>query len=89
MNAEQLIMEILVDCQTAIRELVGGNHIVWCDCMAKIAQKLAALKDSIASDAASKNRIIQEQNEIIEALKTRLRDSGVEVIERRESNGID
>ena len=89
MNADALIMEILFDCQTAVRELVGGNHIVWCDCMAKIAQKLSALKDGIASDAKAKEKTIQAQKEIIEALKTRLRKSGAEVIERSETDGTD
>lgn len=74
MNHSEMIDSLIVDCNTAVRELVSGQSVVWCATMTQIVKKLNVLKTGIADDIKSKS-------ETIEKLKTQLRNAGIEVIE--------
>lgn len=73
-NSGELIDTIIVDCNNAVRNLVGGNYISWCNIMYSIVQRLCKLKEGIAADIDGKNKVIEE-------LKQQLRNAGTEITE--------
>ena len=68
----ELLDSLLIDLNALPKYLVEGQFIAFCDNVAKMAQKIAALGKGIKADIASKN-------ETIEHLKDLLRESGAEI----------
>lgn len=50
MSDKQKIDELILECNTAIHELVSGNYVSWCNLMARIVRELAELKQTINTD---------------------------------------
>lgn len=49
MDSEGMIASLIVDCDTAVKALTGGNHIKFCDVMVGMVRKLAVLKNGVKS----------------------------------------
>lgn len=68
-DSQELIGSLINDCNEAVKQLVGGQYILWCATMANMAKKLSLLKDGVRDDIMNK----QDQ---IECLKEQLRKCG-------------
>lgn len=73
-NTDQMIDGLIQDCNNAVRNLVSGNYIAWCNINVQMVQKLAALKKGYKDD-------IDQKNQKIEDLKQMLRNRGEDVID--------
>jgi len=47
---ETLVDSIIVDCNNAVKAIMNGQYILFCRTMYEMAQKLVALKQSIAAE---------------------------------------
>lgn len=65
----ELIDSIIIDCDSAVKELVAHGYIGFCAKMVGIVQKLAALKNGYGKD-------LKNREETIEALKAEIRRMG-------------
>lgn len=68
-DSQEMIGSLINDCNEAVKQLAGGQCILWCATMANMAKKLALLKDGVRDDLMNK----QDQ---IETLKEQLRKCG-------------
>lgn len=73
-NTDQMIDGLIQDCNNAVRNLMSGNYIAWCNITVQMVQKLAALKKGYKDD-------IDQKNQKIEDLKQMLRNRGEDVID--------
>ena len=83
-----LIDSIIIDCDSAVKELVTHGYIGFCAKMVGIVQKLAALKNGYGKD-------LKNREETIEALKAEIRRLGgtvedipIDEFMRGDGNGI-
>lgn len=60
MDNEGLIDSLIVDCNSAVQRIVGGNYIAWCNTMVSMVQKLANLKKGIAEETEDMRHQISE-----------------------------
>lgn len=47
---ENLVDSIIVDCNEAVKAIMNGQYILFCRYVHEMAQKLVALKQSIAAE---------------------------------------
>ena len=57
---------IILDCNKAVKQLVSGNYIAFCNGMAEIVKKLALLKDGVKNEKEDLERQISELRERLE-----------------------
>lgn len=69
---EELIDTLIIDCNNAVKAVMGGKGIEWCKIMLDMVVKLTNLKNGIVNDM--KNR-----EETITMLTQQLKDAGMEV----------
>lgn len=76
------MIDLIMDTQNnGIRMLVGGNYSGWCAVNTKLSELLLTLKNGITKDD-------ERNRKTIDGLKAKLREAGIEVIEREvDSNG--
>lgn len=72
-NAE-LVDTLIVDLNTALKELLTGQYINACTIVSQMAQKLVNLRNGIKADIESKNTVI-------ETLKDQLRNAGSDIVD--------
>lgn len=79
---EGLIDSLVVDCNNAIRNLVEGKYVLWCNIMVQMVQKLGNLKKGVHDDIESRDKQISDlENLLDEYANSRLKDG--------EKNGAD
>ena len=61
---------LIVDCNNLIKSGFAGQYIQVCNTVVSMVQKLTNLKDGIAKDLASKDKIIEEYKRMNDALMT-------------------
>lgn len=66
-NVAELIDDMIVNCNTGIRNLVTGNYIAWCNVNVQTIQKLSLLKEQYTAE-------INDMTGKIETLKTMLQE---------------
>ena len=71
-DSQEFIESLINDCNEAVKQLAGGQCILWCATMANMAKKLSLLEDGVRDDLRNK----QDQ---IESLKEQLRKCGKRV----------
>ena len=74
LNTEAMIDGMIQDCNNAVRQIVTGNYIAWCNITVQMVQKLSALKKGYKDDIDSKNQRIED-------LKEMLRNRGEDIID--------
>lgn len=74
MSNTELIDSLILDLNTATKQIVSGNYLAWCQTNVGMVQKLTNLKKGIQNDLASKDQTIED-------LKNQLRDVGVEIVD--------
>lgn len=74
MNNVGLIESLIVDCNDAVRNCVGGQYIAFCNVMVQMVRKLDILKKGVSNDM--KNR-----DDAIRNLKDELKKCGRTVID--------
>lgn len=52
---------IILDCNNAVKQLVNGNYISFCNSMAEAVKKLAVLKDGVTNE---KNAMLKQVDEM-------------------------
>lgn len=57
---------IILDCNEAVKQLVSGNYVAFCNGMTEIVKKLALLKNGITKDKEDLERQISELREQLE-----------------------
>ena len=77
---------LIVDCNNLIKSGFAGQYIQVCNTVVSMVQKLTNLKDGIAKDLASKDKIIEELKRINDDLMEE--KTGLPV-ERGADNGTD
>lgn len=45
-----MIDEVIVDCNSSVKLMIDGNYVSWCNSMALIVKKLAAIKKELSKD---------------------------------------
>ena len=73
-NNSELVETILNDLNDYMKANATGQYVQACIIMGNVAQKLVNLRNGIDAD-------IKNKDEIIENLKTELRNRGVDIIE--------
>lgn len=54
-QTNHMIDSIIIDCNDAVKLMISGNYIAWCNSMVKIVQKLADLKKCIHDDIQNRD----------------------------------
>ena len=57
---------IILDCNNAVKQLVSGNYVAFCNGITEIVKKLALLKNGIKKDKEDLERQISELRERLE-----------------------
>lgn len=52
---------IILDCNNAVKQLAGGNHIGFCNAMVEIVKKLTVLKNGVTNE---KNAMLKQVDEM-------------------------
>lgn len=60
MDNEGLIESLILDCNTAVKQLVGGNYVGWCNTQVLMVQKLANLKKGAKQESDEAHARIAE-----------------------------
>ena len=78
LDNEGMVDSLIVDCNNAVKELISGQYIAFCDLMVQMVRKLANLKKGIISDLKSRDEQIEELQKLL--------NSGLNVKKDGESN---
>ena len=68
----ELIDSLIVDCNTAVKNCVGGQYVAFCNVIVQMVQKLANLKRSVVND-------LKNREETIKSLEYQLAELGCPV----------
>lgn len=66
LDNEGLIDSLIVDCNTAVKQLVDGNYIAWCNINVQMVQKLANLKVGVRNDMKSLQDQLEELKRMLD-----------------------
>ena len=78
LDNEGMVDSLIVDCNNAVKELMSGQYIAFCDLMVQMVRKMANLKKGIISDLKSRDEQIEELQKLL--------NSGLNVKKDGESN---
>lgn len=57
---------IILDCNNAVKQLVNGNYISFCNSMAEAVKKLAVLKEGVTNEKAAMLKQVDEMGKELE-----------------------
>ena len=70
LDNEGLIDSLIMDCNNAIKQIVCGNYLAWCNITVEIVRKLGNLKKGMLDDLRSRDeRIMELKCQLDEKLK--------------------
>ena len=71
------IETIILDCNNAVKQLVGGNYIAFCNGMAEIVKKLAVLKEGVDNEKQAMTKQVDEMGKQLENERSRQDAAGL------------
>lgn len=74
MDTDEMINSVIIDCNNAVKYIVNGDYIAWCNINTQIVRKLSLIKEGIKKD-------INAKNEKIEILKQHIKELGGDVVD--------
>lgn len=75
---EGLCDSLIVDCNNAVKTMIGGNYILFCNLMVQMVQKLANLKEGIRNDADSLKGEIEDLKRMNKSIMDQIKKEGAE-----------
>lgn len=75
---DKLIDSMILDCNNAVKMILGGNYIAWCGIMQNIAGKLVALNEQVQKEIKERDEKIATLERFIKDLNDGGADNGAE-----------
>ena len=75
---DELINSMILDCNNAVKMVLGGNYIAWCGTMQNIACKLVTLNEQVQKEIKDREDKIKTLEKFVKDLNNGGADNGAE-----------
>lgn len=60
LDSDGLMQSLLIDCNNAVKMIVSGQYIAFCNTISEMGQKITALRDGYNKEIANRDTQIEE-----------------------------
>ena len=75
---DELIDSMILDCNNAVKMILGGNYIAWCGVMQSLAFKLVDVKTKVQNEIKDRDDKIKTFERFVKDLNNGGADNGIQ-----------